>query len=804
MKTVIITLVVVMLSSAFSFAQKVKLDEKSRDFDQLHIKLEIKLNIPAGSLAGKANYKILPLTDNFRLLRLHTESTEINDIVCEGRPLNYKIDEGVLYIEMHRAFRKTDTVDLLISYTSKPSDGIYFFAPTPEFPDMPLQCWTQGQGENNRHWYPAYDVPDDKLTSELLVTVPNGLSVIGIGELESVTFSGGSSVYHWKMSRPHVNYLNSFIAGKFSSLTENFMGTKFEYFVPDEYAKNIDLFFGKTPKMVEFFSDYSVPYPYKRYAQTTVHDFEYGGMENITATTLNRRMLHDENAYPNYSAEGLVSHELAHQWFGDLLTCRTWEHIWLNEGFATFFDNLWEECENGRDSYLLAVTGSHNDAKAASDADTSYYSDSFIANKIPAELRDGRAYSRGASILHMLRIKLGDSVFKKAMRAYVSKYEYGSVVTDNFKEVMESVSGIDLTDFFNEWIYSPGYAVFNITHKYDSLNNSVRISIRQNSSHKNGPRFYHTELPVRFYSGKFITDTLLNLDRENQEFNFTFQNKPELIVYNRFSPVFCKVNVDYSQEELLYRLKYDDDITGKILALDKLSAHAETVIPELIRSFKREKFFAVKTKIIDIIKNVKNESAKNFLLESINDNDPGVRESAAVALAEFTGDEVAKALNMNLDSELNYYVRAALYYSLMELSPDGSKELARTALKEKSHMDINRRRVFESLAKRKDPAGFDFAAKYLDYNLSTGDNHLGDIAILDYTAAMYPSHPLDAAKVIEVGLGNYYFRTRSYAADLAARFKITGLKDKLAGILKNEQRKIVTGPLTKAIEKLNK
>lgn len=634
------------------------------------------------------------------------------------------------------------------------------------------------------------------------MTVPKELKVIGVGELFSIENKGDHSTYHWKMNDPHPNYLNSFIAGKFSTLKETFMDVSLEYHVPEKYFSTIDLYFGKTPKMLGFFSDFIVPYPYSRYAQTTVWDFEYGGMENITSTTMNQRMIHDEFAWPNYSAEGLVAHELAHQWFGDLLTCYTWDHIWLNEGFATYFDNLWEEYEHDKAHYIWAMNGSQGGARSESDRDTSFYSDSLIIKKIPAELSGGRAYSRGASILHMMRGKLGDEKFKNGIKEYTRKYAHKSVVTDNFKVEMEKASGISLTNFFNEWVYAPGYAVFSINHRYNQKDKTLLINVSQRSSHKNGPEFYNIGLPARVYAGKQIIDTLLQLNGKENSFTILAEDSVDLVVYNRFAHLLCRIEIDYSYDELVYMLRYEDDNVSKLYALGKLKSQGEKIVPELAASFKREKFFGIKVNLIEQLAQFRDALAEEIIAGALNEPDARVREAAAMALEKVSTLQVMKIIDQALKSEKNYYVRAALYYSSFVHNKGGLRERFLALLSENSHMDINRRRAYEYAKNYKDPVGMEFAVKYLNYNMGSGDNRLGDAAILDYAAVMLDSHRKDVINIIENGLENYYFRTRNYAADLAARFRLAELKPKIERILAEEQRIVVINPLKSAIKAL--
>ena len=210
-------------------------------------------------------------------------------------------------------------------------------------PTRPKQIWSQGESEYNHYWFPCYDHPNDFFTSEITATVEKPLSVISNGKLlETKDNKDGTRTFDWKIEQPHASYLTSIIVGEYVPIVSEYQGIPIITNVYPSEVKEGKASTARLTEMVKFFSEKTgVKYPYAKYAQTTARDFG-GGMENISATTQTDNMIHDARTELDSNTDGLQSHELAHQWFGDYVTCRDWSDIWLNESFATYFQAMWD------------------------------------------------------------------------------------------------------------------------------------------------------------------------------------------------------------------------------------------------------------------------------------------------------------------------------------------------------------------------------------------------------------------------------------------------------------------------------
>lgn len=799
---------IIILFSISIFPQKDTisfLDHTTRNYDQKNIKLNLSFDFEQAKVFGEADFTFAPLENNFNKLILHSKTTNVSSVKLNGNELDFYQDKNHLYINFEKSLEKGKDATVNIKYISLPSRGMYFFSPTSEIPEIPFQVWTQGQDNFNRHWYPAYDLPDDKLTSELIIKVPSGMKAFSNGNLiEEKNNNDGTSTFHWKMETPYSSYLTTVIAGEFEQVVENLRGTRLEYNIPTEWKDKTDYFFGRTPQMLNFFNNYLIPYPYDRYAQTTVHDFEWGGMENVTSTTLNKRVLHDNRAVPNYSADALVAHELAHQWFGDILTCNSWEHLWLNEGFATYFTDLWHENEFGLDEFRFRrIEQNENYMNGVTPASLEKIKKS-VDGVTPAELDGGKAYSRGAAILNMLRFELGDENFQKGIQEYIIKYYDQTVVSEDLREMLEKVSGKNLETFFNQWVYGAGFPEFEVSYEFISSKKELHLKVIQNQNIYETVGIFDVHVPVEIiYGGEKINENL-HITKKEETFIIKANKKPEAVYFNKYFTILAKTKFEKSFDELVYQANYDDDVTGRIIAVRGLKNFGEKSIPVLHRILVRDRFYAVKIEAIKVLKEIGTDEVWNSLKYASEDFDARVREEAVKSLSIFDEDKIGAYLISKLNTETNFYVQGAAAYSIGKIKMRNALDILKTALAWDSHRNIIRRGVFDGFKELGDPECLPLIKEYIQYKYSTGGMHLQDIQGLDAALTFAETHRNEVIEVISSALENPYFRTRIHAGKLLAEINAKDKLPKLKEIYENERREVVRQQLMKAIETLEK
>ncbi len=783
------------------------LNENTRNYDTQHVKLELSFDFPAEKVMGTATLRLVPLQDRFRRLVLHAKTMTFQWIKSGGRRLKFDYDRenGLLFIILPHEYRKGQSVSVSIKYEALPSQGLYFFHPTPDHPEIPYQIWTQGEAESNRYWYPSYDLPDDRFTTEIIAHVPEKLRVISNGVLLNIKKGPGRGqvTYHWRMDKPHAGYLTSLVIGEFTTHTDTVRGTLLNYNMPPGWQDRYDFPFGQTPQMLDFFSDFIVPYPYAKYDQTPVQDFEYGGMENISATTLNRRLLYDERAVPNYSADGLVAHELAHQWFGDLMTCRSWDHIWLNEGFATYFTDLYFERQYGKDEFRMRRLRQDRGYLASLKSQPLDKIKPDSTGVTPVELGGGKAYSRGAAVLHALRFELGDDLFQRAIARYARENYLKDVVSEDLRRAAEEVSGRNLSTFFRQWVYGAGFPEFDVSYTWDPVSKKVTLRVRQTQPQLPAVGLFDVPVNIEIVAGKVKIDRRIRVNRRDQTFTFFSPQKPDMVRFDKGYWLLKKVKFDKSMHELAYQLQYDDDVTGRYLAAEALADKGPAAIALLSRAVKRDPFYAVRIQAIESLKKIGGEGTLAAVMAGTKDRDARVREAAVRALSEYPASEVAGVLQELLEHDGNDYVRGAAAEAIGKLKLPGAFDLLKKAVAWDSHRNIIRRGVFEGFAAMKDTRALPLAREYLQYKYSYGGMHLLDVAIFDYLKAIATEQP-EAIDIIAQGLKNPYFRTRFRAANLLAELGATDELPLLRQTLRQERRDRVRQPIKKAIEKLEK
>ncbi len=639
---------------------------RSRDFDVRHIALDLKFDWEKEQAYGTAAITLAPLATDFRQINLDAGAMIINSVKMAGKDLKFQYDEtkSNLAINLDKVYAVGEALTLTIDYRSKGlvvantlgfggGGGLKFIKPTAENPNRRRQIWSQGETDYNRFWFPSYDSPNDFRTTELTATVEKPMFVVGNGKLiNRKTNADGTETFHWKMDTPYANYLTSIVVGEYAEIKGNYLDIPVStYLFPNE-AKDGEASVKKLPEMVKFFSEITgVKYPYVKYAQTVAEGFG-GGMENISATSMTPTMIHDERTLLDFDSEGLQSHELAHQWFGDYVTCRDWSEIWLNESFATYFQALWTQKSKGTDEFL------YDDVKSNQDA---YYSTWEQGNRRPIvtkyyesadDLFDSYAYPRGGAVLHQLRKHLGDAMFFKAINHYLKSNANSPVQTEQLRIAIEESTGQSMDWFFDQWLYKMGHPVFEVTKNY--ANGKLTLNVKQTQKID-----LLNEFPqVEFFQGKMdieldhkIQQVWIKPQAENV-FTFEAANEPKLIDFDNEGTWIKEVKFEKPTDELIYQFRNDVDVLGRVWAMNILSNRwkaQETSADEkakILAAFNqtifKEQFWAIRRDAIEIITQSEgnaNEKTSKFDAQTVRafenaakDTDSRVRAAAISGL----------------------------------------------------------------------------------------------------------------------------------------------------------------------------
>ena len=686
---------------------------RDRDFHVKHIRLELKLDVAAKTIAGTSTLTLTPVNDGLRKIDLDAVDLAIHGVEGDGEALRFDHREGTLAVTLPRTYKAGQDFTLSIRYDGKPRKGLFFVAPDKDYPHQHRMVWTQGEAEDNKFWFPCYEAPNDKMSSEVLVTVPAGWMAVSNGQLVGVT---GGRTFHWRQDVPHVNYLIALTAGPFDVREEKWDGVPLQYYVPKGMAKYIPLTFRETKDMVDFFSKVTgQPYPYPKYAQVVIERFTFGGMENTSMTTLTDVALHDERARPNYQPESLLAHELAHQWFGDYVTMKAWPHIWLNEGFASYFDPLWHEHRFGKDEFQIHMMA---EAEGYFREDGENYRRAIVSTKFhsPEDMFDAHTYNKGALVLHMLRFVLGDDLFWKAIRHYVRKHATQLVETNDFKLAIEEATGKSLDWFFNEWLYKGGHPEFEVSYAYDDKAKLVAVTAKQKQEVKDLTPLFRTPVEIFVATGKESRTERVEVSEKEHTFHIPLNAKPDMVVFDPDNWVLKKLTFEKGKEELIHQLEKGPTVPARIQACEGLGKvlHDEAVLEGLRNALTKDPFWGVRRAAAKALGEIGTEEAKHVLLtHGVREEEARVRRGVAEALGKFREDEEAlQALVRLYAKDSKYYVAASAAQAIAETHHKKAFGAIVRGMTRPSHASIVTRLALSGLAALRDARGIEVAMKF--------------------------------------------------------------------------------------------
>jgi aminopeptidase N len=673
--------------------------------DVKHIKLEISIDPKAKSIAGTATHTVVAINDNPRSVSFDAVEMRVTKVTVGGKPAKFDYSDPVLKVDLPR-MKAGATIDIAINYSAKPRRGLWFTAPDRDYPKKPLQAWSQGQDEDSRHWYPCLDFPNHQQTTEVIVTVPAKMISVGNGELLSVKKrADGRSTYHWNCTTPHVTYLLSQCVGDFAEIEHDWKGVKVQYYGPKGRNADIERTLQRTPQMLEILSDATgLKYPYSRYAQTFVADFIFGGMENITATTLTDTSLLDKRAWLDSDADGLLAHELAHQWFGDLLTCREWAHAWLNEGFATYFEALFTEQAKGIDEFRYEL---YQNAQIYMGEDSGRYRRPIVHNVYnePIDIFDRHLYEKGSLVLHMIRTVLGDDLWRKAIHYYVANHKNTNVTTPDLQRSIERATGRTIDWLFDQWVYKGGHPNFKLSFEYDDKSKQAKLNVTQTQDEKDSSIFRMPVVVDFMVDGK---KHAFNVEIRDKVHNFFFAlpAKPQLVRFDPGNNYLKTVDFKRGKDMLVYQLKNDDDVVGRVGAAKELAKLAtQEAVDALKDAVQKDKFWGVQAEAARALGGMRSEIARDALLSCVTVRHPKARRGVVAGLGQFRHDDkVAATLEGILrKGDPSYYVEANAAQSLGQTRTAKAFDvLTKVAMKKESQNDVIRSQTLLGLAELKD------------------------------------------------------------------------------------------------------
>jgi len=667
----------------------------SRDYDLQNVRLALHFDIDQRKVIGEVTHTLSVLRDGTTHLDFDCADITVSSARINGREAKFDLHDDKLQVQLPQPAKAGDTFEVNLRYEGKPTTGLFFILPDKDDPGRAKEIWTQGEAEDTHHYVPIYDYPNDRTTSEMILTVPGDWLTVSNGKLLSVQDApNGEKTWTWRQSLPVSTYLISFVAGEYKEKADTWRNLPVTYYVPRGMEDTIDATFPRTKQMLDFFSErFGVAYPWEKYSQTAVDDFTASGMENVSATTLAvRDMVHaDLAAERPEAADGLISHEMTHQWFGDLVTCKDWTNTWLNEGFATFGADLWEEHYYGADAAAYRYWRDQN---------------SWMSSKetfpIPIVTRDiddsveyvGNVYDKAGWVLNMLREQLGDAAFFRALKHYLEANRLQNVVTADLVKAIEESTGTNVDQFFDQWIYGAGAPRFTVRSTYDEAQKKVSLDVTQTQKVEGHVGLFRLPIQVAVTTASGEKLFPIDVSKADETFTFGVDGPPLMVLFDKGDKILKSLDFQKSPEDWIRQLQTASDVPDRADAAFALGGlrDNEAAANALGEAARRDKFWGVRQEALRALGRINSPASRKQVLSALSNDQPWVRQVAVEQMGRSQNDEdIIKKLRNIYKDDKAYSVRGAALMSLAQDKAPAASELLEKALTTASPDDTLRR-----------------------------------------------------------------------------------------------------------------
>jgi aminopeptidase N len=642
---------------------------RSRDYDLQHSKIALRFDTGQKKVIGDVTHSVSILKDDTKKLVFDSVGLTIQSVTLNKMAVKFETTDVKLIVPLGTSAKKGDKLDVEIKYEGKTTKGAYFILPDKDYPHRPQQIWTQGESEDTRYYLPIYDYPNDRLTTETILTVPASWTTIANGKLVSVKDAGsGMKVWDWQETLPSSTYLITVVAGEFDEVKDMWRGKPVTYYAPKGRGDRLKINYGRTPQMLELFTKkLGVDYPWEKYAQAMVDDFVAGGMENSSATTNTSSSLVHPTLAPEYATgqDPLISHELGHQWFGDLVTCKDWGNIWLNEGFATFMETLWVE------SYFPKDQADYDRWSGIREwfEQANLWTKPLVRHDFDDSSEfDGNAYGKGGLVLYMLRHQIGEQAFYRGLKHYLEVNRGKNVVTADLVKAIEEETHTNVDQFFTQWAYGAGAPKFDLGYTYDDAKRQVILKVKQTQKVEGRVGIFRIPTDVEITTAAGARIYPITVSKPEEVFALPVDSTPTMVLFDKGGHILKSAEFHKEKEEWLYQLKNATEFADRadaIGALSKLKDDAE-VDASLGETVRNDQAWGVRATSADALGERKTPAAAKQLLESLNGaTEPWVRNRIVAALGNFKDNaEVSAKLDEVAASDKSYRSRAAALQAL--------------------------------------------------------------------------------------------------------------------------------------------
>ncbi len=625
-----------------------------RKADILHVTIDVTPDFKTQTVAGTTIIKFKPIAKPLTELRLDAIDLDVSLVTSSSRIEGYSVTDEAITITFDPPIQPEVEANVKVSYEAEPKRGLYFRTPEMGYKEEDTHLFTQGESHQAPFWYPNYDYPNESSTSEVICRVPVDMTVLSNGRLvsEEIDSETGLKAVRWLQDKPHVNYLVALVAGKLKKIESSYKDIPLAFYTPASQIGQAENSFKDTADMMEFFEkEIGVPYPWDKYYQAVVLDFVAGGMENTTLTILTDGTLFTSATENIRSSQSLVAHELVHQWFGDYVTCKDWSHLWLNEGFATYYEDLYDGYKNGRDSMLYGLYRSARSVLSERPIHKPIVHKSYTS---AGEQFDYRSYSKGGWVLHMLRAELGEDMFRKCVKTYLERHALSSVVTEDFRSVIEELSGRSFDRFFDQWIYHGRHPDLKISYNWSEKDKLAKISVEQTHEVNNNVMLFHFRTKARFVIDDESIDREIFIDSKQHDFYFSLPKEPDIVRFDPDYGLLATIKFEKPTAMLYEQLENKDDVIGRLRAIDALKKKKDKkTVTKLMDVLKNDEFYGVRIWASSALRQIHTKEAFEALGDSLDQEDARVRRQVVRDVSSFYRPETLELIKRALKTEKN-------------------------------------------------------------------------------------------------------------------------------------------------------
>jgi len=680
---------------------------RSRDYDLQHSKIALRFDLEQKKVIGDVTHTVSPLREGLEKVSFDSVGLQIQGVKVNKSEAKFETTDKKLIVNLPKGGKIGEKYEVEIKYEGKPTKGLYFILPDKDYPNRPKQVWTQGESEDTRYYLPTYDYPNDRLTTETILTVPADWLTVSNGKLISTSdAAGGMKTWTWRESQPSSTYLFTVVAGEFVEARDTWRNTPVTYYAPKDRADRLTVNYSRTPAMIELFSQkLGVDYPWEKYAQSMVDDFVAGGMENSSATTNTASSLRNPKLVAEYPTDedGLISHELGHQWFGDLVTTKDWGNIWLNEGFATFMEYMWTEAHFGKEQadYDRWETARNWFQRR------NLYEKPIVRHDFDDSSEfDGNAYDKGGWVLYMLRHELGDDAFYAGLKHYLEVNRGRNVVTADLTKAIDEATHTNVDRFFDQWVYGAGAPKFEIGYHYDAEKKQVALTVKQTQKVEGRVGLFRVPVDVEITNATGPKLYPVVVSKAEETFTFPSESAPQMVIFDKGTQVLKSVEFKKEKKEWLYQLKSAGELADRAdaaVALGKLKGDDEAAAA-LGEALRNDRTQGVRLVAAEALGELGSPVAAKELLNALEGaKEPEVRANIVQALGTFKENaEIAARLEAIANQDNSYRARAAALGAIGRMKTPKAYETLTAAVNGESPDGILRNAALRGMGSRGD------------------------------------------------------------------------------------------------------